>query len=116
MAAATALQCAVHGDDRSRALAVGALIDALPRAPRDLAIAILETLGDLAAAASPAVDAAIRQLAHPDPVVRYGATFALGRIGAAARTALPELERLQKDPFDGPRYGALDAIKRIASP
>jgi hypothetical protein len=110
--AATELACAEHGSAVSKQAAIEALADALD--PPDLAVKALETLGGFGDAAASAVVRVMPLLENPSPLVRYWATFALGRMGQEARVALPALERLRQDREDGPRYGAIDAIRRLS--
>ncbi|MCC6409346.1 MAG: HEAT repeat domain-containing protein [Planctomycetes bacterium] len=63
-----------------------------------------QTLELAGAAAAPAVDALITQLAHPDPWLRIRAAYALAGIGEPARKAVPELLKLAlADTPDDPR-------------
>jgi hypothetical protein len=73
----------------------------------------LESLGELGETAQQAVAAVTPLLEHPDPQVRYWATFAVARMGAAGRFAIPLLQKLTTDAEYGPRYGAIDALKRL---
>jgi hypothetical protein len=110
--AARRIGCAVHGDAAVREAAIAALLDAL--APPAVAKAALETLGAFGEDAGIGVAAVAPLLAHPDPHLRYWATFALARMGPRALVTLPALERLTKDPEPGPMYGSIDAIKRLS--
>lgn len=74
---------------------------------------VLECLGELGETAQQAAPVVTPLLEHPDPQVRYWATFAVGRMGPAARVAIPLLQKLITDAEYGPRYGAIDALKRL---
>jgi hypothetical protein len=112
IAAATQLGCAEYASMASKYAAIEALANALDRP--EVATKALETLGGFGELAASVTDCVVMALGSPNPMVRYWATFALGRMGPAARAALPALERLTKDAEAGPRYGAIDAIKRLS--
>lgn len=105
------LTCAADASEDLQRETVTALCEALKDA--ELSKRALESLGELGETAAKAVPAVMPLLEHPDPQVRYWATFAIGRMGTAAQAAIPLLRKLTTDADYGPRHGAIDALKRI---
>jgi hypothetical protein len=96
------------------ALAVPALARALSDPSAHVRARALESLGEHAENSAAHAREIAGALEDPDPIVRYWATYALGRIGPSADALFDRLERTaETDPADGPRWGAIDAMKRI---
>ena len=57
----------------------------------------------------------IRDLAHPDDLVRAYAARALGQAGRAAEAAVPRLEQLLHDSKTGVRFAAAHSLQQIAA-